>query len=61
MHFQYPMPCMVEDLPLFTLRGLCYKGDNIDREFVLTMDEVSGDIVFFGKHYSSIRKVNDKC
>ena len=51
------MPCLVEDLPQFTLRGLCYNGVGIDNGFVLTMDEDSGDIVYFGTHYSSIRWV----
>ena len=53
--FQNVLPCLLEDLPLFNLRGLCYNGVGIDEEFVLTMDEESGQTVFFGKTYSTIR------
>ena len=53
--FQHVLPCLLENLPMFTLRGLCYNGVGIDEEFVLTMDEETGQTVFFGKTYSTIR------
>ena len=51
------MPCVVEELPKATLRGLCNKGQELDREFYLSMDEATGDIVYFGVGLSTIRYV----
>ena len=39
------------------MRGLCNKGAELDREYYLSMDEDSGDIVYFGVGQSSIRLV----
>ena len=39
------------------MRGLCNKGAELDREYYLSMDEKSGDIVYFGVGQSSIRLV----
>ena len=57
MTLQYMMPCTVGELPLMRMRGLCNKGAELDREYYLSMDEESGDIVYFGVGQSSIRLV----
>ena len=54
---QYMMPCVVVDLPMMRMRGLCNKGAELDREYYLSMDEENGDIVYFGVGQSSIRLV----
>ena len=49
------MPCVVENLPKMIMRGLCNKGAELDREYYLSMDEESGDIVYFGVGQSIIK------
>ena len=52
------LPCIVEELPKAVIRGLCNKGEELDREYHLSMDEATGDIVYFGIGLSSIRYVD---
>ena len=52
---QYVLPCNVDELPKATIRGLCNKGQELDREYYVSMDEATGDIVYFGTGLSIIR------
>ena len=52
---QYVMPCVLTTLPEMNLRGLCNPGKEVDRVFTLSMDESTGDLVYYGDTYSTIR------
>ena len=57
IYLQHTLPCILTDHPVMTLRGLCNQGGGLDRKFSLSMDEETGDIVYFGNKFSRIRFV----